>query len=109
MPAGAGRREGGGRGSTSGSWKAAKWSRGGAGRRGHDQSPADRRHPHTHLAMETLTVKDIPREMLIKDSLKGELLGDRKLRPTEAAEKNVLPSAEDVQTEKKHQSILNGK
>ena len=99
----------GGRGSTSGSWKAAKWSRGGAGRRGHDQSPADRRHPHTHLAMDTLTIKDIPREMLIKDSLKGELLGDRKLRPTEAAEKNVLPSAEDVQTEKKHQSILNGK
>merc|ERR1712241_890996 len=53
----------------------------------------------THLAMDTLTVKDSP---------KGELLGDRKLRPTEAAEKNVLPSAEDVQTEKKHQSILNG-
>ena len=48
MPAGEGRREGGGRGSTSGSWKAAKWSRGGAGRRGHDQSPADRRHQHTH-------------------------------------------------------------
>merc|ERR1712001_518138 len=54
---------------------------------------------HTHPAMDTVT---------IKDSLKGELLGDRKLRPTEAAEKNVLPSAEDVQTEKKHQSILNG-
>ena len=63
---------------------------------------------HTHTAMDTVTIKDIPREMLIKDSLKGELLGDRKLRPTEAAEKNVLPSAEDVQTEKKHQSILNG-
>ena len=63
---------------------------------------------HTHPAMDTVTIKDIPREMLIKDSLKGELLGDRKLRPTEAAEKNVLPSAEDVQTEKKHQSILNG-
>ena len=67
------------------------------------QTPA-----HTHPAMDTVTIKDIPREMLIKDSLKGELLGDRKLRPTEAAEKNVLPSAEDVQTEKKHQSILNG-
>ena len=58
--------------------------------------------------METVAVKDIPREMLIGANLKDELLGDRKLKPTEAAEKNVLPSAEDVKNEKSHRNILSG-
>merc|ERR1711899_80946 len=70
------------------------------------QTPA-----HTHPAMDTVTIKDIPREMLIKDSLKGELLGDRKLRPTEAAEKKEkisLPGAEEIQTERTILGLLQG-
>ena len=59
--------------------------------------------------MEAVAVKDIPRELLIGASLKDELLGDRKLKPTEAAEKIVLPSAEDVKNEKSHRNILSGK
>ena len=111
MPAGAGRRAAGGRGA--GEHIRLLESRQVEQRRcGAPRTPSVASRPetpaHTHPAMDTVTIKDIPREMLIKDSLKGELLGDRKLRPTEAAEKNVLPSAEDVQTEKKHQSILNG-
>ena len=106
MPAGAGRWEGGGAHPAPGKPPSGAEEVRGAADTISRQQTGDTR---THLAMETLTIKDIPREMLIKDSLKGELLGDRKLRPTEAAEKNVLPSAEDVQTEKKHQSILNGK
>ena len=58
--------------------------------------------------METTAVKDIPQELLIGASLKDELLGDRKLRPTEAAEKNLLPTAEDVKNEKSHRNILSG-
>ena len=59
--------------------------------------------------MEAVAVKDIPKEMLIGASLKDELLGDRKLKPTEATEKIVLPSAEDVKNEKSHRNILSGK
>ena len=59
--------------------------------------------------MESISVKDIPQNMLIGNSLKEQLLGERKLKPTEAAEKNVLPSVEDVQSEKNHQNILTGK
>ena len=58
--------------------------------------------------MEAVAVKDIPRDMLIGSTLKEELLSGHTLKPTEAAEKNVLPSADDVKTEKNHQSILNG-
>ena len=58
--------------------------------------------------MENIAVKDIPQEKLIKNSLKDELLGEHNLKHTEAAEKIVLPTAEDVKTEKNHQNILNG-
>ena len=58
--------------------------------------------------METIAVKDIPREMLIGNTLKDELLAEHKLKPTEAGEKNILPSAEDVKHEKNHQNILTG-
>ena len=58
--------------------------------------------------METVAVKDIPQNMLIGSNLKEQLLGERNLKHTEAAEKNVLPSAEDVKSEKNHQNILTG-
>eukprot|EP00092_Neocalanus_flemingeri_P039232 GFUD01042710.1.p1 GENE.GFUD01042710.1~~GFUD01042710.1.p1 ORF type:complete len:176 (+),score=67.70 GFUD01042710.1:55-582(+) len=54
------------------------------------------------------TVKDLPKDLLIADGLKGELLKEHKLKPTEATEKNLLPTAEDVQQEKTHQNILTG-
>ena len=38
----------------------------------------------------------------------GELLKERSLKPTEAQEKIVLPSAEDVKQEKTHQNMLTG-
>ena len=50
-------------------------------------------------------VKDLPK---MADELKGELLKERSLKPTEAQEKNVLPSAEDVKQEKTHQNMLTG-
>ena len=49
--------------------------------------------------------KDLPK---IADSLKGEILAERSLKPTEAQEKNVLPSADDVKQEKNHQNIMTG-
>ena len=58
--------------------------------------------------MEAVAVKDIPKEMLIANTLKEQLLADHKLKPTESGEKNILPSAEDVRTEKNHQNILTG-
>ena len=58
--------------------------------------------------MENIAVKDIPQEKLIKNSLKDELLGEHNLKHTEAAEKIVLPTAEDVKLEKNHQNILSG-
>merc|ERR1711913_165410 len=51
--------------------------------------------------------KELPKEMLIGDRLKGELLAG-KLKPTDPTEKNVLPTAEDMKQEKNHQGILNG-
>ena len=60
------------------------------------------------IAMST-TVKDLPKDLLIADGLKGELLKVHNLKPTEATEKNLLPTAEDVQQEKTHQNILTGK
>ena len=50
-------------------------------------------------------VKDLPK---IASDLKGELLKERSLKPTEAQEKNVLPSADDVKQEKTHQNIMTG-
>ena len=55
------------------------------------------------------TVADLPKDLLIAEGLKGELLKEHNLKPTEATEKNVLPSAEDVQQEKTHQNFLTGK
>ena len=49
--------------------------------------------------------KEMPR---IQDALKGELLKEHSLKKTEANEKNVLPSAEDVKQEKTHQNMLSG-
>ena len=49
--------------------------------------------------------KDLPK---IADDLKGELLKERSLKPCEAQEKNVLPSAEDLKQEKTHQNIMTG-
>ena len=48
---------------------------------------------------------ELPR---IGETLKGELLKEHSLKPTEANEKNILPTAEDVKQEKTHQSILSG-
>ena len=56
--------------------------------------------------METVAVKDIPQNLLIGSNLKEQLLGEHNLKHTEAAEKNVLPSAEDVKSEKNHLNIL---
>ena len=58
--------------------------------------------------METVAVKDIPQNLLIGSNLKEQLLGEHNLKHTEAAEKNVLPSAEDVKSEKNHLNILIG-
>merc|ERR1712038_1265545 len=58
--------------------------------------------------MTSTCVKDIPRELLIAESLKTELTTERSLRPTEAGERNTLPSAEDVNLEKSHQSFISG-
>ena len=49
--------------------------------------------------------KDLPK---IADQLKGEILAEHSLKPTEAQEKNVLPSADDVKQEKNHQNIMTG-
>ena len=49
--------------------------------------------------------KDLPK---IADQLKGEILAERSLKPTEAQEKNVLPSADDVKQEKNHKNIMTG-
>jgi hypothetical protein len=54
---------------------------------------------------ESPSVKDLPK---IADSLKGELMQEHALKPTEANEKIVLPSAEDLKMEKTHQNILSG-
>ena len=50
-------------------------------------------------------VKDLPK---MGDSLKGELLSPRHLKETTVAEKNVLPTAEDVAAEKTHQGLIDG-
>lgn len=63
---------------------------------------------NTLVNMEAVAIKDIPKEMFIANTLKEQLLADHKLKPTEAGEKNILPSAEDVRTEKNHQNILTG-
>ena len=49
--------------------------------------------------------KEMPK---IAADLKGELLQERSLKPTEAQEKNVLPTADDVKQEKTHQNIMTG-
>ena len=59
--------------------------------------------------MSTTTVKDLPKELLIADNLKGELLKEHNLKHTEATEKNPLPTAEDLKQEKTHQNIITGK
>ena len=46
---------------------------------------------------------------LLDSNLKDEILKEHKLKPTEASEKNILPSAEDLSQEKTHQSMLSGK
>ena len=58
--------------------------------------------------MSAPTVKDLPKELLIADTLKGELLKEHNLKHTEAEEKNPLPTAEDLQQEKTHHSIITG-
>ena len=52
---------------------------------------------------------EVPKECLIKSGLKDELLKEHSLKPTEASEKNILPSAEDLKQEKTHQNMLTGK
>ena len=54
-------------------------------------------------------VAKLPKDLLIGEGLKDEILKEHNLKPTEATEKNVLPSAEDVKQEKTHQNILSGK
>merc|ERR1712062_144633 len=53
-------------------------------------------------------VAKLPKDLLIGEGLKDEILKEHNLKPTEATEKNVLPSAEDVKQEKTHQNILSG-
>merc|ERR1719219_1218546 len=60
------------------------------------------------MATTTTPVKDLPKDLLIAEGLKGELLKEHTLKPTEASEKNLLPTAEDVKQEKDHQNILTG-
>ena len=64
-------------------------------------------------AAPTTPVKDLPKEMLIGDTLKGELLSERVLKPCDSAERNVLPTAadlaqEEIQAEKTIQGFLQG-
>ena len=54
---------------------------------------------------ESPAVKDLPK---IDDTLKGQLLGSHNLKHQEAAEKNVLPSAQDIKEEKIHENVLTG-
>ena len=54
-------------------------------------------------------VARLPKDLLIGEDLKDEILKEHILKPTEATEKNVLPSAEDVKQEKNHQNMLSGK
>ena len=65
--------------------------------------------PISEPTMSTTTVKDLPKELLIADNLKGELLTEHNLKHTEATEKNPLPTAEDLKQEKTHQNIITGK
>ena len=58
--------------------------------------------------MDVTPVKDLPKELLIGDNLKDELLKDHELKHTEAAEKNLLPTAEDLKQERAHESIKTG-
>jgi len=58
--------------------------------------------------MSVTAVKDLPKELLIADTLKGELLKEHNLKHTEAAEKNPLPTAEDLKQEKTHKNIITG-
>jgi len=60
------------------------------------------------MSSTTTTVKDLPKELLIADNLKGELLKEHNLKHTEAAEKNSLPTVEDLKLEKTHQGLLKG-
>ena len=57
------------------------------------------------MSSDSPAVKDLPK---IQDSLKGELLSPRHLKETHVAEKNVLPTAEDVAAEKTHQGLIQG-
>jgi len=50
-------------------------------------------------------VEELPK---IEGSLKEELVKQHELKKTEVAEKNVLPSAEDLKAEKTHEGILKG-
>merc|ERR1711913_174104 len=54
---------------------------------------------------ESRAVKDLPK---IDDTLKGQLLGSHNLKHQEAAEKNVLPTAQDIKEEKIHENVLTG-
>eukprot|EP00092_Neocalanus_flemingeri_P084517 GFUD01106193.1.p1 GENE.GFUD01106193.1~~GFUD01106193.1.p1 ORF type:complete len:119 (-),score=31.85 GFUD01106193.1:33-389(-) len=54
------------------------------------------------------TVKDLPKDLIIVDGLKGELLKEHKLKPTESSEKNLLPTADDVQQVKTQLNTLTG-
>ena len=56
----------------------------------------------------TTPVANIPKDLLIGEVLKDEILKEHNLKPTEATEKNILPSAEDVKQEKTHQNMLSG-
>ena len=68
------------------------------------QSPRE----HQNNNMTSTSVKDIPRELLIGDGLKEELMSERTLKHTEAGEKNTLPTAEDVKLEKDHNNLISG-
>ena len=56
----------------------------------------------------TTPVANLPKDLLIGTVLKDEILKEHNLKPTEASEKNILPSAEDVKQEKTHQNMLSG-
>jgi len=51
------------------------------------------------------TVEELPK---IEGSLKDELVKQHELKKTEVAEKNVLPSAEDLKQEKLHEGVFKG-
>jgi len=57
------------------------------------------------MSSDAAAVKDLPK---IGDTLKGELLSPRNLKDVETAEKNVLPTADDVKAEKTHNSLIDG-